>query len=273
VKCARRQWVWALVVCGRGCRPWAWVLDVCERGSSSVGVRRQWAYALVVCGRARRPWAWVVVTWCARRLWAWAFVASGRGRRPWAWAWALVVSGGWSSSVGVRRLDVGIVCGCGRRLWVWAVVVHGRGRSPSVGARCFVVGVDRLFVGARRPRRGSSCSWVLVLRGWRVVVVHGGIHVRVGVAFCGRWVVVCRCRVRVAGCTVCSVLRGLRLRAGGCRGFAERTLGGVVYDDGQDAAGMGVDGGGYVEGRGPRVWTEFPHAEFADILSRKEGTQ
>ena len=33
-----------------------------------------------------------------------------------------------------------------------------------------------------------------------------------------------------------------------------------------------VDDGGYVEGCGIRIWTEFPLAEIADILSRKEVT-
>ena len=33
-----------------------------------------------------------------------------------------------------------------------------------------------------------------------------------------------------------------------------------------------VDDGGYVEGCGFRIWTEFPLAEIADILSRKEVT-
>ena len=30
-----------------------------------------------------------------------------------------------------------------------------------------------------------------------------------------------------------------------------------------------VDDGGYVEGCGFKIWTEFPLAEFAEILSRK----
>ena len=34
-----------------------------------------------------------------------------------------------------------------------------------------------------------------------------------------------------------------------------------------------ADDGGYVEGCGLRIWTEFPLAEIADILSRKEVTQ
>ena len=33
-----------------------------------------------------------------------------------------------------------------------------------------------------------------------------------------------------------------------------------------------MDDGGYVEGCGFRIWTEFPLAEIADILSRKEVT-
>ena len=36
---------------------------------------------------------------------------------------------------------------------------------------------------------------------------------------------------------------------------------------------MCVDDGGYVEGCGLRIWTEFPLAEIADILSRKEVTR
>ena len=34
-----------------------------------------------------------------------------------------------------------------------------------------------------------------------------------------------------------------------------------------------VDDGGYVEGCGFRIWSEFPLAEIADILSRKEVTR
>ena len=34
-----------------------------------------------------------------------------------------------------------------------------------------------------------------------------------------------------------------------------------------------VDDGGYMEGFGLRIWTEFPLAEIADILSRKEVTR
>ena len=33
-----------------------------------------------------------------------------------------------------------------------------------------------------------------------------------------------------------------------------------------------VDDGGYVEGCGFRIWSEFPLMEIADILSRKEVT-
>ena len=36
---------------------------------------------------------------------------------------------------------------------------------------------------------------------------------------------------------------------------------------------MRVDDGGYVEGCELRIWTEFPHVEIADILSRKEVTR
>ena len=35
---------------------------------------------------------------------------------------------------------------------------------------------------------------------------------------------------------------------------------------------MCVDNGGYVEGCGFRIWTEFSLAEIADILSRREAT-
>ena len=34
---------------------------------------------------------------------------------------------------------------------------------------------------------------------------------------------------------------------------------------------MCVDDGGYVEGCGLRIWTEFPLAEIADILSSGDG--
>ena len=34
-----------------------------------------------------------------------------------------------------------------------------------------------------------------------------------------------------------------------------------------------VDGGGYMEGCGLRVWAEFPLAEFARILFRKVDTR
>ena len=39
--------------------------------------------------------------------------------------------------------------------------------------------------------------------------------------------------------------------------------------EGRKQQAMGVDDGGYMEGCGFRIWTEFPLMEFADILSRK----
>ena len=44
-------------------------------------------------------------------------------------------------------------------------------------------------------------------------------------------------------------------------------------DEGRKQWAMHVDDGGYMEGCGFRIWTEFPLAEIADILSRKEVTQ
>ena len=44
-------------------------------------------------------------------------------------------------------------------------------------------------------------------------------------------------------------------------------------DEGRKQWAMHVDDGGYVEGSGFRIWTEFPLVEIADILSRKEVTQ
>ena len=40
-----------------------------------------------------------------------------------------------------------------------------------------------------------------------------------------------------------------------------------------DVSGCVVDGSGYVEGCGSRVWAEFPLAEFAGILFRKVVTR
>ena len=42
--------------------------------------------------------------------------------------------------------------------------------------------------------------------------------------------------------------------------------------EGRQRRATRVDDGGYVEGCGFRIWTEFPLAEIADILSRKEVT-
>ena len=44
-------------------------------------------------------------------------------------------------------------------------------------------------------------------------------------------------------------------------------------DEGRKQWAMHVDDGGYMEGCGFRIWTEFPLAEIANILSRKEVTQ
>ena len=43
----------------------------------------------------------------------------------------------------------------------------------------------------------------------------------------------------------------------------------VMDGEGRRRRATCVDDGGYVEGCGSRIWTEFPLAEFAEILSRK----
>ena len=43
--------------------------------------------------------------------------------------------------------------------------------------------------------------------------------------------------------------------------------------EGRQRQATRVDDGGYVEGCGFRIWSEFPLAEIADILSRKEVTR
>ena len=58
-----------------------------------------------------------------------------------------------------------------------------------------------------------------------------------------------------------------------CRGVPKRTWCLSMDGEGRQQQATCVDDGGYVEGCGFRIWSEFPLAEIADILSRKEVTR
>ena len=72
------------------------------------------------------------------------------------------------------------------------------------------------------------------------------------------------------------VLCVLRMRAGVVEAFRSarwRAWCLSMDGEGRQRRATRVDDGGYVEGCGFRIWSEFPLAEIADILSRKEVTR